>query len=132
MKLWEKSKCLNSFQLVVLLKESGSKIQNLAVAYLTELRPYVVVLDLARLTHSYILTYTYGQMFQTEIILNKLCWIVDKVNAFENTHHHVVNSLICQAGCIGLLQEVGNAMLEHQVVDMICSLIILLTIISKM
>ena len=64
-----KSKCLNSFRLVVLLKESGSKIQNLAVAYLTELRPYVVVLDLARLTHSHILSYTYGQMFQTEIIL---------------------------------------------------------------
>ena len=39
MKLWEKSKCLNSFLLVVLLKESGSKIQNLTAAYLTELRP---------------------------------------------------------------------------------------------
>ena len=32
-------------------------------AYLTELSPYVVVLDLARLTHSYHLSYMYGQMF---------------------------------------------------------------------
>ena len=31
--------------------------------YLTELGPYVVILDLARLTHSYLLSYMYGQMF---------------------------------------------------------------------
>ena len=39
-----KRKRLNSFRLVVLLKESGSEFQYLGAAYLTELRPYVVVL----------------------------------------------------------------------------------------
>ena len=41
MKLWILSKRLNSFRLVVLLKESGREFQYLAAAYLTELKPYV-------------------------------------------------------------------------------------------
>ena len=61
MELWKNSKYLNSFGLVVLLKEtkrSESEFQYLAAAYLTGLRPYVLVVwILARLTHSYLEVY---------------------------------------------------------------------------
>lgn len=46
MKLWEKIKHLNSFILVALLKESGSKFQYLAVAYLS--KTIVVVLGFGK------------------------------------------------------------------------------------
>ena len=48
MKLWVSSKCLNYFRLVVLLKELGSEFKYLAAAYLTELKPYVVVLGFGK------------------------------------------------------------------------------------
>ena len=48
MKLWILRKRLNSFRLVVRLKESGREFQNLAVTYLTELKPYVVVLGFGK------------------------------------------------------------------------------------
>ena len=48
MKLWEKSKHLNSFRLAVLLKESESEFQYLAAAYPTELRQNVVVLGFGK------------------------------------------------------------------------------------
>ena len=49
MELWKNSKYLNSFGLVVLLKESGSEFQYLAAAYLSGLRQYVlVVLDFGK------------------------------------------------------------------------------------
>ena len=47
-KLWGKNKRLNSFRLVVLLKESGSEFQYLAAAYLNDFWPYVAVLSFGK------------------------------------------------------------------------------------
>jgi len=64
MKLWEKSKQLNSFRLALLLKESESEFQYLAAAYPNELRQkplmsfwlrlYVVVLGFGK-TNTFVL-----------------------------------------------------------------------------